>query len=597
MATKPDRVPWLVLAVLTLLLGVLGFLQYRWTHEIGRAAAERRQADLERAARRFAAALDRELGQTAIAFFTDAGPLLADRRAVLIERFEDFHTRENGGLVRGLLLASRPDHGRVILEQVRPGDDAFHEIPWPEELRGLAERLALPPDAPAPDAPAPGGFQLRPGALVGKPLGLLLPLFGPAERPQPATGRSRLSISGAMIVELDEAYVKDRLLPRLAEATFGPAATSPFVVAILRRSDRSTVYAREADATSGGPRSGDVELGLPIRRGPGGPGGPGGPTPGGPGGPSPGGGPGPGPERTGEPRRPPDEDGPWLLVARHREGSFEAAVASVQRRNLATGFGVLALLGATTLFLVASAQRARRLARQQLEFVTGVTHELNTPLAAIRSAGQNLAAGIVTEPAQVRRYGELIDKEGGRLTALVAQVLDFAGIESQSRAYAMEPLSLGPLVEEVLRDYALVLQQAGLKLECSVPETLPPVRGDAAALKRVLANLIGNAVKFAGSGGSLAVRASARPPDGKALVLRVEDRGPGIAREERERVFEPFYRGPEAERNRAPGSGLGLSLVRHVVRAHGGSVRVEARDGGGAALVVELPAASEDEAA
>jgi len=593
MATKPDRASWLVLAVLTLLLGVLGFLQYRWTHEIGRAAAERRQADLERAARRFAAALDRELGQTAIAFFTDAGPSLADRRAVLVERFEDFHTRENGGLVRGLLLASRPDKGRVILEQTRPGDDAFHEIPWPEELRGLADRLALPPDAPAP-----GGFQLRPGALVDKPLGLVLPLFGPAVRPQPAMGRSRLSISGAVIVELDEAYVKDRLLPRLAEATFGPVATSPFVVAILRRSDRSTVYAREADATSGGRRSGDVELGLPIRRGPGGPP-PGGP--GGPGGPPPGGGPGPGPgpgsERPGEPRRPPDEDGPWLLVARHREGSFEAAVASVQRRNLATGFGVLALLGATTLFLVASAQRARRLARQQLEFVTGVTHELNTPLAAIRSAGQNLAAGIVTEPAQVRRYGELIDKEGGRLTALVAQVLDFAGIESQSRAYAMEPLSLGPLVEEVLRDYALVLQQAGLKLECSVPETLPPVRGDAAALKRVLANLIANAVKFAGSGGSLAVRAEARPPDGKALVLRVEDRGPGIAREERERVFEPFYRGPAAERNQAPGSGLGLSLVRHVVRAHGGSVRVEAREGGGAALVVELPAAGEDEAA
>jgi signal transduction histidine kinase len=269
----------------------------------------------------------------------------------------------------------------------------------------------------------------------------------------------------------------------------------------------------------------------------------------------------------------------------------------VQRRNLATGFGVLALLGATTLFLVASAQRARRLARQQLDFVTGVTHELNTPLAAIRSAGQNLAAGIVTEPPQVRRYGELIDKEGARLTALVAQVLDFAGIESQSRAYAMEPLSLGPLVEEVLRDYALVLQQAGLKLECSVPETLPPVRGDAAALKRVLANLIANAVKFAGAGGSLAVRAQARPPDGKALVLRVEDRGPGIAREERERVFEPFYRGPAAERNSTPGSGLGLSLVRHVVRAHGGSVRVEAREGGGASLVVELPAASEEPAA
>jgi signal transduction histidine kinase len=108
----------------------------------------------------------------------------------------------------------------------------------------------------------------------------------------------------------------------------------------------------------------------------------------------------------------------------------------------------------------------------------------------------------------------------------------------------------------------------------------------------VIANLVANALKFAAGGGWIGVRAEARP-DGRAVVLRVEDRGPGIPREERERVFEPFYRGPVAERNDAPGSGLGLSLVRHVVRAHGGSVRVEPRAGGGAALVVELPAPAE----
>jgi two-component system phosphate regulon sensor histidine kinase PhoR len=223
-----------------------------------------------------------------------------------------------------------------------------------------------------------------------------------------------------------------------------------------------------------------------------------------------------------------------------------------------------------------------------MEFVTGVTHELNTPLAAIRSAGQNLAAGIVTDAGQVRRYGDLIEKEGGRLTALVAQVLDFAGIESGSRVYAREPLSLANLVDEVLRDHRLVLEQAGIRLERELPADLPELCGDAPALRRATANLLANAVKFAASGGWIGIRASARP-DGRAVVLRVEDRGPGIPREERERVFEPFYRGPLAERNHTPGSGLGLSLVRHVVRAHGGSVHVEAHAGGGAALVVELP--------
>jgi signal transduction histidine kinase len=143
-------------------------------------------------------------------------------------------------------------------------------------------------------------------------------------------------------------------------------------------------------------------------------------------------------------------------------------------------------------------------------------------------------------------------------------------------------------VEDVLRDHRLVLEQSGIALEREIAPDLPELRGDAAALRRMIANLLTNAAKFAAAGKWIGVRASARP-DGRAVVLRVEDRGPGIPREERERVFEPLYRGPVAERNDAPGSGLGLSLVRHVVRAHGGSVRVEAGEGGGAALVVELP--------
>jgi two-component system phosphate regulon sensor histidine kinase PhoR len=170
-------------------------------------------------------------------------------------------------------------------------------------------------------------------------------------------------------------------------------------------------------------------------------------------------------------------------------------------------------------------------------------------------------------------------------------VLDFAGIESGQRAYASEPVSLAALVDEVLRDHRLVLEQAGITLERELAPDLPELRGDAPALRRAIANLVSNAAKFAAAGHWIAVRAAARP-EHHAVELRVEDRGPGIPRQERERVFEPFYRGDAAERNQAPGSGLGLSLVRHVVRAHGGSVRVEPREGGGSAFVVELPTAA-----
>jgi signal transduction histidine kinase len=567
-----DRGLWLMVAVLTLLLGILAFLQYRWTHEIGRAEAERRQGQLDRAARRFASALERALGQTVMAFWPDIGPPPADRHEFLLQRLEAWQSDENAALVTGLLLASRAGRSGAVLEEARRGDIGFRGIAWPEGLVSLRQRLEESGSEPG------RGPSLRPGAVLERPLALLVPFFD-GDQPGPGPGRRRLTIEAVALLELDADYIRDHLLPRLAETHFGPPETSEFVAAVLRRADRSVFYTSDPTADVSGNRRGDVELSLPGH----------------------GGRPGPPPEeREGPPpgserprgrelrRPPPDQESPWLLVARHRGGSLEQTVARLQRRNLAVGFGVLALLGVTAVMLAASAQRARRLARQQLEFVAGVTHELNTPLAAIRSAGQNLVDGIVTDPGQVRRYGGLIEKEGGRLTALVAQVLDFAGIESGNRVYASEPLALAVVIDEVLRDHRLVLEQAGMQLEKDVAVDLPELRGDAAALRRMLANLVANAAKFAASGGWLAVRASVRP-DGRAVVLRVEDRGPGIPREERERVFEPFYRGPAAERNDAPGGGLGLGLVRHVVRAHGGSVRVEAREGGGAAIVVELP--------
>jgi signal transduction histidine kinase len=587
-----DRGLWLTLAALTVLLVVLAMLQYRWTSEISQAEAERRQAQLERSAWRFGAAFDREIGEVLAAFFR-MGPPAPDRRALLLERVAAWRTNEHAALLSRVLLATRAPSGEVRLEACAAGEDAFREIAWTAELEPLRRRLEAAEGAR-------GGFLVRPGSLLDPPLALSFPLVeagddgqpGPPRRPSGGAlvgteGRARwgpFRVEGAVLLQLDPGYMHEQLLPQLAEAHFGPLAESEFVVAVVRRADRSVVFSSDPAGGVDAPQPGDVQRSLPGRGGR-------------PGGDRPDGGPGPffgeRPPDSGrgrDPRRPPDEESPWLLVARHRGGSLEQTVARVRRRNLGVGLGTLALLGATAALLATSAQRARRLARQQMEFVAGVTHELNTPLAAIRSAGQNLADGIVTDPAHVRRYGGLIEKEGGRLTALVAQVLDFAGIESGSRAYASEPLSVAALVDGVLSDHRLALEQAGMAVERCVSPDLPEVRGDAAALHRALANLVANAVKFGAGGRWVAVRASTRP-GGETVVVRVEDRGPGIPRDEHEQVFAPFYRGAAAERNATPGSGLGLSLVRHVVHAHGGRVHVEGREGGGTAVVVELPAA------
>jgi len=571
-----DRGPWLTLSALTVLLVVLAGLQYRWMSEIGRAEAERRQTQLERSTWRFANAFDREMGQFLSAFFRMEPPPPADAwSTVLLDRLAAWRTTDHAALLSRVLLATRTPSGEVRLEACSAGETAFHRAEWTPELEPV--RLRLQRTQGGRD-----GFFIRPGFLFDPPLALAFPLMDTRDDTQPGPRWGPFRLAGVALLQLDLDYLREHLLPQLAEAHFGPLAESDFVVAVVRRADRSVVYSSDPLAGMGTPQPGDVQRNLPGRGGR-------------PGGDRPGAGPGPGfgerptdDVRDREAKRPLEEESPWLLVARHRGGSLLESVARVRRKNLAVGFGVLALLGATAVLLATGAQRARRLARQQMEFVAGVTHELNTPLAAIRSAGQNLADGIVTDPAQARRYGGLIEKEGGRLTALVAQVLDFAGIESGSRAYASEPVSVASLVDEVLRDHRLALDQAGMTVEKDLAPDLPGVRGDAAALRRALANLVANAVKFAASGRWLAVRAASRPDEG-VVVVRVEDRGPGIPRDERARVFEPFFRGPAAERNATPGSGLGLSLVRHVVLAHGGRVHVEGREGGGAVIVLELP--------
>lgn len=571
-----DRGLWLTLAALTVLLVVLAALQYRWTSELGRGEAERRQTQLERSTWRFANGFDREMGQLLAAFFRmEPLPPDGDPRAQLLERLAAWRRDEHAALLSAVLLATRSPSGAATLQACGIADAAFHDVPWTKELEPLRLRLQ------ATEGGKDGSF-VRPGSLLEDPPALQFPIVDAGSGP-PSERWGRFRVTGIVLLRLDPEFLRAQLLPQLAEAHFGPVAEREFVVSVVRRNDRSVVFS--TDPHVGGfldPQPSDVQRSLPGRGG------------------RPGldrredgGGPGQGSrppdEAHGrEARRPTEEESPWLLVARHRGGSLEDTVARIRTRNLAVGFGVLALLGATAVILATGAQRARRLARQQMEFVAGVTHELNTPLAAIRSAGQNLADGIVKDPAQVRRYGGLIEKEGGRLTALVAQVLDFAGIESGSRAYASEPLEVAPLVEAVLGDHRLALEQAGIAVETDLAPDLPRVRGDAAALRRALDNVVANAVKFAAGGRWLSVRAAPRP-DGGAVVLRVEDAGPGIPRDERERVFEPFYRGPAAEGNATPGSGLGLSLVRHVVNAHGGRVRVEGREAGGTAVVLELP--------
>ena len=285
-----------------------------------------------------------------------------------------------------------------------------------------------------------------------------------------------------------------------------------------------------------------------------------------------------------------NNEGGWRLVVKHRAGSLEAAVTATRRRNLAISFGILSLLGVSVGFIVLSSRRAQRLATQQMEFVAGVSHELRTPLAVICSAAENLADGVIDSRDQIKRYGGLIRDEGRRLTGMVEQVLEFAGAQSGRKNYELRPTELTQVIEDAIAACHLQLADGDFEIERKIAPHLPTVEADAAALSRAIQNLLSNAMKY--DGGSRWIGLSAellRTSAGEEIQIRVSDRGLGIAPSEQERIFEPFYRGKEIAAAQIRGNGLGLSLVKHIIAAHGGRVSVESNVGQGSMFILHLP--------
>jgi signal transduction histidine kinase len=180
--------------------------------------------------------------------------------------------------------------------------------------------------------------------------------------------------------------------------------------------------------------------------------------------------------------------------------------------------------------------------------------------------------------------------EGRRLTEMVEQILEFAGIQSGQRGFALRPVAVRPLLEDVVEASRALAGPAGLSAEIDVPEPTPPLLGDDEALRRVFQNLVSNAIKYGAGGGWIGLRAEAI---GREVRVTVSDRGMGIPAAEQPRIFEPFYRAPDVIAAQIHGAGLGLSLVKRIVEAHGGRIAVRSEPGRGSDFVVTLPAASD----
>jgi signal transduction histidine kinase len=231
-----------------------------------------------------------------------------------------------------------------------------------------------------------------------------------------------------------------------------------------------------------------------------------------------------------------------------------------------------------------------------MEFVAGVSHELRTPLAVIRAAAENLADDVVHDADRTRQYGELINREGRRLSNMVERVLLFAKMRSGNVQFQHLPVDLLATLDEAITASDAWTNEREVTVVKEVPDSLPTVYGDPPALTSVMQNLLSNALKYCRRGGQVTVQARAVKTGADDTVqIAIHDQGAGIPGHEIPHLFEPFFRGKRARAAQIQGSGLGLSLVKQVVEGHGGTIDVVSTPGAGSTFLVQLPVGTPEE--
>lgn len=618
-------------AAVLVLLPALAWLQYSWLDQIADADRDRRERTLQTAATQLAQDFDGELAKAANALQIESSIVEQQAWSRYAARYQSWiETAPAPQIVKAVYFSEHVEPrtatagtGTEMSSTLRvwnPQTRTFDSTSWPPELEGMRVRFAaverrIDSTNAARGARGRGEVSgriermLLPPSPVGSEQSIVIPIVRvtPAEAagapgdPPPPPLPPDVRVLGFTILQLDLSVLAHDVLPALVRKhLFDADGYSDYFVAVVARNDPSRViFESEEGSAAAAASAPDTNVTLlsarPMfmvgraagrrmeerfmvnvfegsrvpRAG----------------------------QVRGEPLFAAPLEGHWRLVAKHRDGSLEAAVAKARARNFILSSGILALLAAAIGLIVVSARRADRLARQQLEFVAAVSHELRTPVSVIGAAAGNLADGVVEEPARVKKYGETIQSEARRLGETVERVLQLAGIAAGRGAAPRTPVSIADLIDSAVNACRGEIERSGATLEVDVDEIFrqgsrddvaaPYLTADRGALSSALQNLIGNAIKYGGD--RPWIRIEAVPAGRSAVRISVEDHGLGIPAEDRKHIFDPFYRGREAVARQIQGSGLGLHLVRRIVEAHGGTVAVQSHPQHGSTFTIELP--------
>ncbi len=277
----------------------------------------------------------------------------------------------------------------------------------------------------------------------------------------------------------------------------------------------------------------------------------------------------------------------WRLETRLTGPDPFAAAAGRQRDvYLWTGGLGVVLIAALALTVAGFVSRQMRLTRLKNDLIATVSHELKTPLASMRMLVDTLLEGRYRDQRQVEEYLGLIARENQRLSRLIDNFLTFSRMERNKQAYASAPVRVREIVDTAVAAVGERFRGPGCRLDVTVPDDLPELTGDRDALTTVVVNLLDNAWKYTGDEKHVIVRGYQQ--DGQ-IVLEVQDNGVGIPRRAQRRIFNRFYQVDRSLSRRAGGCGLGLSIVRFIVAAHGGTVTASSEPGKGSVFRVTLP--------
>ena len=592
---------------LAALLGLLAVLQYRWLSRASAGEHEIMQTDLRNRTDEFRNEFNREI-RRAFATFQVKGdvPEAQDWVGFTLDYDNWIASAPYPRLVKSLFLAKTDNKGELFLKRFNESVKRFEPTEWPANLHTLRESYQQQQQSLI-DAARNGRREFTDPISEDIPA-LSYPIVKAASGKQTSTVQEgALSV---VIIELDLDYMKQTFIPTLAKRLLTDNGVARYNLVVLSNLDPKVVIynygsKHDGDFSSGDAtcniltlNGGDISLDLPslpvYKR----------------------------VEGAGTPRGDPskinsgtytmvvppaltsklnafratlkDESGRWRVVINHDAGSLTAAVTQTRHRNMAVSFGILALLGASIVMIIMIARRAQNLAQRQIEFVAGVSHEFRTPLSVIHAISENLADGLISDKRQVEQCGVVIRNDVQRLATMVEQVLEYAGVNQGKRLYQTEPVDLSELIDRVLAGSGLQETEGEWQIEKDIESGLPMVLADCSAIESALRNVLDNAAKYSGSDRRVRVEAHAEPGrQARNVQILIRDVGKGIAPVDLPHIFEPFYRGREVVGSQIHGSGLGLSLAKNIMEAHGGTITVTSVLGNGTCFTLQLPAVTD----